>query len=236
MWSKINQFRHLSRGCRLCHAPTRHAAGLCPDCEQALPHLSHACPVCALPRDRSGPLHLPCGDCLSDPPAFDRARVPFVYREPIDDLVAGFKYHQGLSDGHMLAELLLAYLAREQQKIEMLLPIPLHPARLRRRGYNQAAELTRIISRGLGIPWRSGLLLRRKDGASQREAGRRQRLRNVRSVFTCEGCKLPERVAIVDDVVTTGATARAAASCLKQAGVTWVEIWALARTPKPGGN
>lgn len=233
MWSTILQPLFFPGRCRLCHAPSRSHA-LCSDCERALPHLVHACPVCALPRSQRVPPRLPCGDCLSDPPPFDLARVPFLYRPPLNDLVAGFKYHQRLSDGRLLAELLLAYLCRQPQQVEMLLPVPLHPARLRRRGYNQAAELARVVSRGIGIPWRSDLLLRHQDGASQREASRRERLRNVRSAFRCEGAELPARVAVVDDVVTTGATARAAAACLKRAGVERVEIWALARTPRPG--
>ena len=220
--------------CRLCHAPTLPGRSLCQQCQDALPHLEHACPCCALPLDERTPPGSLCGECLADPPAFDRARVPFRYREPLNHLVSRFKYHRGLSDGRLLGELLAEHTAATRVSVDLLLPMPLHPARLRGRGFNQAAELARVVSPACGIPWRSNLLTRQKQGASQREADRKTRLRNVRSAFRCQARDLPSRVAIIDDVITTGATARAAAACLKKAGVDWVEIWAVARTPRPG--
>jgi ComF family protein len=226
----------LEQRCRLCHAPLHGAQALCDRCHQALPHLVHACPGCALPLDARTPPGSRCGECLADPPPFDRARVPFRYREPLNDLVGHFKYHRGLSDGRLLGELLARHIAHDHAAVDLLLPVPLHPARLRERGFNQAAELARVVSRVCGIPWRSDLLVRDKPGASQREADRKTRLRNVRAAFRCRSKPLPARVALIDDVITTGATVRAAAARLKQAGIDWVEIWAVARTPRPGDD
>ena len=224
----------LQQRCRLCHAALHDAQPLCERCYRALPHLAHACPGCALPLDARTPPGSLCGECLADPPPFDRARAPFRYRAPLNDLVSHFKYHRGLSDGRLLGELLARHIAHEGAGVDLLRPMPWHPGRLRERGFNQAAELVRVVSRVCGIPWRSDRLSRDKPGASQREANRKARLRNVRSAFRCAAKPLPARVALIDDVITTGATARAAALCLKQAGVGWVEIWAVARTPRPG--
>ncbi len=222
--------------CRLCRAATPAGQSLCHRCLSALPHLTHACPRCALPLDDRVPPHQLCGECLADPPPFDRVIAPFIYRDPIDDLIGRFKYHRALSDGQLLARLLALHIQRIGHDVELLLPMPLHPTRLQERGYNQAAEVTRVVSKVAGAPWHANLLLRQQAATSQREANKRERLRNVRSAFGCASRHLPGRVAIIDDVITTGATARAAAACLKKAGVNWVEIWAVARTPRPGAE
>ncbi len=134
-----------------------------------------------------------------------------------------------------MAPLLAGPLAQQAagRDLDLLLPVPLHPQRLRERGYNQASELCRQLSRHTGIPWHAGRLQRLEAGSAQRESRRRERLRNVRNAFrwTANG-RCPERVAVVDDVVTTGATARAVVACLKQAGAGWVEVWAVARTAR----
>lgn len=237
MCANIIQILRPPRRCRLCHTELPAGQLLCTACHAALPHQAHACPRCALPLDDRIPAGRLCGECLADPPPFDRVIAPYRYRDPLNDLVSRFKYHRGLSDGRLLAHLLGKHVERTGLKVELLLPMPLHAARLRQRGFNQAAEMTRVLSRLTSLPWRTDILLRSKAGASQREASKRDRLRNVRSAFQCSSGKgLPTRVAVIDDVITTGATARAAAACLKKAGVQWVEIWAVARTPRPGSD
>jgi len=230
----INFRQTINRHCRLCRAPALAELALCRTCLDSLPHLRHACPRCALPLDEGTPPDSLCGECLADPPAFDQARVALRYRQPVNDLVSGFKYHQRLSDGRLVAQLLARHVQQQAPDIELLLPMPLHPGRLRERGYNQAAELARVLSSASRIDWNSHLLKRTREASSQREANKRDRLRNVRSAFECAAESLPKRVAIIDDVITTGATARAAAASVKKAGADWVEIWAVARTPKPG--
>lgn len=220
--------------CELCHAlvPASHA--LCTDCLQSLPWLHHACPRCALPLPVDASPGSLCGECLADPPPFDRSIAPLCYRPPVNDLVSRFKYHAGLANGRLLAQILGQTVVQTPTSIQLLLPMPLHPARLRQRGYNQAAELARVVSQASGIPANGRLLKRIQEAPSQREARKRDRVRNVRSAFACAPTGLPGRVAIIDDVITTGATARAAAMAVKKAGAGWVEIWAVARTPKPG--
>ena len=220
--------------CHLCHAPASDGQLLCGPCYDSLPHLRHSCPSCALPLTEQTPTQGLCGECLAEPPAFDRTLAPLCYRHPVNELISRFKYRQTLSDGNLLARLLARHVQQQASQAQLLLPMPLHPARLRLRGYNQAAELARVLSRITGIPWDPHLLRRGHEGPSQREARRSERLRNVRSAFVCASQRLPQRVAIIDDVITTGATARAAAASVRQAGANWVEIWAIARTPRHG--
>lgn len=231
IWSIISQ-QQTTVACPQCASPTPANMPLCASCRAQLPRITHSCPVCALPRPFANTS--PCGECLRDPPAFDRVRSFYRYASPLDQLIAQFKYQQQLASGRLLARLLGQALKPlpEITTITLLLPMPLHPQRLRERGFNQAAELTRHLSAELAIPWRSDLLTRQQPGASQREAKRAQRWKNVRRAFHC--LPLQGKVAIIDDVVTTGATARAAAQCVRRAGAETIEIWALARTPAPG--
>jgi len=230
----ITFIQHQRARCRLCHAPAPPDLPLCERCLAALPHLENACPSCALPMEVGAPPESLCGECQADPPAFERSRVPLRYQAPVSDLISRFKYHRALSDGQLLAQLLARHVRDTPLDVQLLLPMPLHPGRLKERGYNQAAELARTLSRATGIPWNSTLLKRKRAAPTQREANKRERRRNVRKAFVCESKNLPQRVAIIDDVVTTGSTARAAAAAVKLAGADRVEIWAVARTPKPG--
>jgi ComF family protein len=172
-----------------------------------------------------------CGRCLADPPPFDQALMPFRYAPPIDRLIGALKFRHDLAAGALLGQLLANAVAG--RSVDCLLPVPLHPTRLRERGFNQAAELCRVVARAHDIPWDSRSLQRIRTTPTQHTSSRRERLRNLRGAFAWQGRTPPARVALIDDVVTTGATARAAAATLKRAGAEWVEIWAVARTPPP---
>ena len=225
-WKLLDQV--FGGGCPLCRSP---GDTICRVCLEDLPLNRYACPRCAVPMPQDlGPAVL-CGDCLSQAPAFDRTLAPLLYRPPIDDLVAGFKYQHRLHWGRILGDLLADHLVHDAAPPALLLPVPATAARLRERGFNQAAELARRLALRLGIPWRTGLLLRIREADHQQGLSGSQRRRNMRGAFACRG-RLPARVALIDDVITTGATARAASAALKDAGVEWVEVWAVARTPK----
>jgi ComF family protein len=117
----------------------------------------------------------------------------------------------------------------------LILPVPLHRARLRQRGFNQALELARPLGRSLGVPVRHGLLLRARATAAQSELDAAARRRNVRGAFAVHaGAALPSHVAVLDDVMTTGATLAECVRALKRAGAQRVDVWALARAPAPG--
>lgn len=216
--------------CPLCAAPSD---GICGHCLDTLPFNRHACPRCAVPLPPQAPPGSHCGACQRRPPPFDSAFAPLRYAAPVDDLVGGFKYHRRLALGRALASVMAASVddARGERPLpELLVPVPASAARLRERGFNQAAELARHLSAWLAIPWSAGMLVRRGDTLPQRGLGREQRRCNVRSSLVAAGHP-PRRVALVDDVITTGATAAEASRVLRLGGAEVIEVWAVARTP-----
>jgi len=229
IWPFISQLA--GSVCPLCHAP---GDGLCGNCLDTLPRNRHACPRCALPLPADVPGDAVCAHCLRYPPAFDRAVAPLLYVTPTDDLVARFKYHQQLHIGRVLADILVAELHNSDPAVDLLLPVPALAARLNDRGFNQAAELTARLADAMQIPWSTRRLSRLSHARHQRGLTRKARRRAVRGAFASHGA-LPARVGLIDDVVTTGATADEASRVLKQAGAQWVEVWSVARTPLGGG-
>ncbi len=188
--------------------------------------------------------HAPiCGACLLQPPPFARTVCAVDYGFPWDRLVAAFKFHGQPELATPLAHCLAAAVQAQQLATpalawpQALLPVPLAPPRLAQRGYNQAWELARRLGRTLGLPARHDLLSRPLDTAQQAALGRAQRQHNLRSAFLVEPARRTRlqglHVALVDDVMTTGATVGYAAAELLRAGARQVDVWVLARTPAP---
>jgi ComF family protein len=212
--------------CPLCGVP---GYGFCAACRATLPYNDAACPRCAVPRAHSIPAEICCPDCRRRPPAFDRVRAPLRYEHPLDQLVGRFKDHGELQVGRLLAGLMPGPPGGTPGP-DLVVPVPASAARLRERGFNQAAELARHVAQRHALPWSTALLHRRAARRDQRGLGRSARLRNVSGVFDCSG-SAPPRVVLVDDVLTTGATAQAASEALRRAGAVEIEVWVLARTP-----
>jgi ComF family protein len=202
---------------------------LCPTClERFAPPLPR-CARCGL---RTA-LPLPtCGGCLSDPPPWRSTTCAVDYGFPWDQLIARFKFQGQAELAGPLAQLMQQGLRPE---VQALLPVPLAPSRLAERGYNQAWELARQLAAALGLPARADVLLRPLATPAQAQLTRAERQRNLRAAFMVA----PEHrawlqgrsVALVDDVMTTGATAREATAVLLRAGAASVDLWMLARTP-----
>jgi ComF family protein len=172
-----------------------------------------------------------CGECLHRPPPLDAACAAFVYGFPVDRLLPRLKFHGDLAAGRLLSAAMAAACAG-MPRPEALLPLPLARARLRRRGYDQALELARPLARAFGIPLLDGVLVRRRDTAPQSTLDAAARRRNLRGAFAVPaGAGLPAHLALVDDVMTTGATLHAAARALRRAGVARVDAWVCARAP-----
>ena len=218
--------------CLLCGAPGADGVDLCTDCAAELPRNRSCCARCALPLAVPAAL---CGECQRHPPPWDAAWSPFRYGWPLDRLESRYKFGADLAAGRVLSLLW----QREPCPIrlpQLLLSVPLHHSRLRRRGYNQALELARPLARAAGVPLRHDALLRRRSTAAQTELDALARRRNVHGAFALrEGIALPAHVAILDDVMTTGATLAECARVLRRAGVQRVDVWALARAPSPRG-
>ena len=218
-----------AQDCALCSAPSGDAF-VCAPCEAALPWLRHACFRCALPL---APPQLLCGRCLGKRhPAVDDSIAVFEYRFPLDRLVQRFKFAADLAMGRALAARLAARVAAAERPRRIVVP-PLSSRRLRERGFNQALELAKVVARAVQADCEPRAILRVRETQAQHELDRRQRLANLRGAFSCARCFDGEHVAIVDDVVTTGATAETLARVLKQAGAARVSVWAVARTPDP---
>ncbi len=205
---------------------------VCVTCAAQLPRNQQACRQCAVPMAQTTDAVL-CGECLSNPPPFSHTFAPFIYQAPVRDWISDFKYRHALHWGRWLGTTSGQALQAQQPTVEYILPVPLHAARLRRRGFNQTAELARWISRQVQIPWRTDILYRIQQGIEQQGLSRRERQRNMRHQFRVVKPPAAQSIALLDDVVTTGATVRAAAHALRQAGVPQVVVWAVARTPKP---
>jgi len=155
----------------------------------------------------------------------------FVYGFPLDRLVPRFKFHNDLAAGRLLSELMLQGVSGLPRP-SALVPVPLHESRLRRRGYDQAQELAKSLTRALQVPLLSEALVRTRATAPQSELDAGARQRNLRRAFEVRaGAALADHVTLIDDVMTTGATLEAAAKSLRRAGVTRVDAWVCARVP-----
>jgi ComF family protein len=206
--------------CFLCRGRAREL--LCTACDADLPRLSQPlCPRCAL-ESPGGAL---CGRCLAHPPAYDATHAALAYEFPADALVQALKFRGELALAPLLGALVAARVGRE--RIDCVVPVPLSAERLRRRGYNQAVEIARHIGRG---PLEVALCERTREAPPQMELPFAQRQRNVRGAFRCTRSLIGATVAIVDDVMTTGATLDEMARTLKAAGALRVENWVVART------
>ena len=164
--------------------------------------------------------------------------VPLRFEHPVDEMIRKLKYHGAFEQARVLGTLLAAASAARGPEADMpklLVPVPLHVARLRERGFNQAAALARYAGRVLELPFDSSLMRRVRDSPSQTALDVSARRANVRGVFAVAGPRAQDRlaeaghVAIVDDVLTTGSTTAELRAVLLAAGVRTVEVWAVAR-------
>lgn len=179
-----------------------------------------------------------CADCRRRPPPFVHTVVAADYAFPWDGVVTRFKFHEGLDLADALADLLAdAVRAAGRPAVACVLPVPLGPARLAERGYNQSALLASRVARRLGLRWRDDLLQRLVDTPHQTGLALKARRAGLRGCFGVPahagGGLRGQAVALVDDVVTTGATVDEAARTLLGAGASQVQVWAVARTPPP---
>ncbi|HEY2864930.1 MAG TPA: ComF family protein [Casimicrobiaceae bacterium] len=221
--------RALPQRCELCAAASGREL-VCAACTRALPWLGPACPVCALPTAGAEI----CGTCLARRPAFEATIAAFAYAFPVDRLIHAFKYQGRLALAEWSAGAILA--ARDRRTgdaPDRLVALPLSRERQRERGYNQAAEIARVVAARTGIPLLTSGVRRIRTAPPQAVLPWNERERNVRGAFACDLDLAGLRVAIVDDVMTTGASLSELAGTLRAAGAAGVENWIVARTLPP---
>ncbi len=254
----LKNIRPLFRPCVLCGDRVQASSGFCPPCLGELPWLGAAvCRRCALPLAAAAAVaeERTCGACQHHPPPYAQVWAAFRYESPISWLLQRLKYQGHVVYARLLGEVMAAEWLRQQDVLrrpELLVPVPLHPARLRQRGYNQALELARPLARILGVPLDHRSCRRLRPTAMQAGLPADRRRINVRQAFRVDfagvnagmgagmgaaevDCGVdfagpPRHVAVIDDVLTTGATAAALTECLVAAGVARVEVWVCART------
>ncbi len=226
--------------CYVCEASTAKAPNpwVCPGCWCDIVYLEP--PVCyqcgellaAPPEGIASPMHR-CGKCLLQPPVFDQARAVGLYRGKLRQIIHTMKYRSIYGLTRPLAKLLQDQFASHWRENvpDLLVPIPLHRRRLRQREFDQALALARYLSRGVGIPCEAEALVRQRDTASQVGLNYTERHQNVRGAFDVRHPQSVrgQTVLLIDDVYTTGATAKACAQVLRQAGAERVNVYTLAR-------
>lgn len=227
MFLNIRPFfeRLLAHTCLLCGAPSGNER-VCGGCHQNMPfHTLRHCPQCAIPT----PDGQRCGGCLKRPPLFDHSVAAFSYAFPINQSIQALKYNSRLAIAQMLGQY-LAQAAKTCPPPDLLIAMPLHPARLRERGFNHASEIARAVAQSLSLKLDLNCCQRVRDTPPQVALTYEQRRRNVRGAFTCDSSVAQKRIALIDDVMTTGTSLDELAATLKRAGACEVSCWVAART------
>ena len=225
--SKHNPTDCPAQSCMLCGATARDISRLCPGCIQDLPANLVACPVCARPM----PYAMPCPACLKNNRGNIHSSIAlFLYQYPVNLLIRDMKFNGKLSIARTLGYLIAEALLQKATLLpECIVPVPLHPARLAQRGYNPAIEIARPLAGILELPLEKQLCKRIKPTKTQTRLSAVERKQNMRNAFIVRGKIRYRHIAIIDDVMTTGATTEALAKTLVDAGATRIDVWACAR-------
>ena len=225
--------RALPQHCELCAARTEGAL-LCAACAADLPRVAAACPVCGLPSaDRAI-----CGACLRDPPPYAQTVAALAYAFPVDRLVQRIKYGGSIALGHWAGTTLAAAVCAKLERSaagdrpQQIVALPLSAPRQRERGFNQAGIIAARVAAATSLPL-AAPLERLPGGLPQAALPWVARRRNVRGAFAVRGAVRGVRIALVDDVMTTGATLIEASLALIGAGAARVDCWVVARTLRP---
>lgn len=226
-WSAIIQKLAFPPTCLLCGDCGERTLDLCRKCLDSLPFLLEACPRCGLPLAASSDTQ--CGACLKDPPPFDRMKCTFRYEEPIRHLIQSLKFGSRHAHARLLGTLLAGSIHPPQSTPEVLIPVPLHPRRYAGRSFNQSLEMARIVSAHLEVPLDYNTCRRVRSTEAQTKLHAEERRRNIRHAFRISTKFKYKHIALLDDVVTTGATVSELATELREAGAEQIDIWACAR-------
>lgn len=216
--------------CLLCAARVPAGQDICAACDRSLPRPQGACPRCAAHGAAAEAADAECGECQKQPPAFAGTHAVFRYATPVDKLIQDLKYHGRLELSRVLGGYLADYLETLNDPLpDAIVPVPLHPSRLRHRGYNQSLEIARFVAKRLHRPLNLNDTQRIRPTAPQTELPRAARRKNVRGAFKAGDVFAGQRIAIVDDVMTSGHTVNALAESLLRSGAMEVRVWVVAR-------
>jgi ComF family protein len=208
---------------------------VCRACLNDLPwHSKSSCPQCGLAWDGTDLNSTVCGSCISAPPNFDATHAVFLYQFPVDVMMQRYKYGNSLNIGDTFGQFLSDKLLLEEnsKKIDLIIPMPMHPQRLKERGFNQAIEIVKALNKDLTrnriLDYKSAI--RQKLAPPQASLPLKERVKNIKGAFKIKADLTGKTIAIVDDVMTSGASLNELAKTLKKAGAARVECWVVART------
>ena len=212
--------------CHACGCGLAGAGSLCTRCSNQLQRVPNPCQYCGQPNPLDG---LVCPACLLNPPRWQKIIAPLQYRGLVRDYLIQLKFSEALYLAKSLGDECIDPFRQSLPRPEVLLPVPLHRARLLERGYNQAYEIATIWSSAFGIPIDRHALTRTRATPSQSGLSAPQRERNIRKAFAYAPKHEYRHIALIDDIVTTGSTVTEITKELHRGGVEYVEVWALAR-------
>ena len=219
----------IGQPCLVCGLQHKNPGYACQPCLDSLPQNQHSCSRCANPLFEANHQGL-CGKCLKKQPAFDLVISPYLYLDPLRLAVSRFKFHSDLVQGRFLSQLLEQRLQKNPGHTpDSLIPVPLHSSRLRQRGFNQSLEIANYLGKQLNIKVDRHSCQRTRQTKPQSELSEKLRSKNLRGAFEIKLKRTYRHVAIVDDVMTSGATVNELAKALKKAGVEKVDVWSVCR-------
>jgi len=229
-WLKNTQARLFPYFCSLCGDKAQAHVAICKECHKQLNYLINRCQQCALPLPESTEINI-CGQCQNQPPYFDQSFSLYNYDTPVKQLISGLKFQKKLNLARLFGTLLGEAIQQTNRHDlpNCIAPVPLSNKRMKNRGYNQSIEIARPVSKLLSIPLSCNLFKRVRHSPPQSSLNLKSRQKNVCNAFTINEKRLPKHIAIIDDVMTTGATSNELARILKKEGVEKVEIWSIAR-------
>ena len=229
-WRDIIQYSLLPPTCILCGDKGMGHMDLCQSCHDAQIETGCHCYCCAKQFSNENlNLHL-CGDCQKNPPAFDKTFAPYIHQGAIRYLINQCKFNGAYKNSRVLGLLLANYLRNHSDTLpELIIPVPLHPERYQQRGFNQTLEISKIVARELSISVDNTSCLHIKNTPHQISLTAKQRRKNIKNAFQIIKAPRAKHIAILDDVMTTGATANELAKILKSSGVSQVDVWVCAR-------
>lgn len=218
--------------CALCREIIKQPYTICSDCWPKLKFISSPkCSICCVPLENVDH-DMPCADCLKFPPVFSSAYAPLVYNDSVKKLVLRYKNYDGLHLGPMFLQWMQRFIPED---IHIIVPVPLHWWRFFTRQYNQANELGKLVAKHTNVEIHPNLLKRKKATSSQGHKSKSLRYENLKDAFIVKDIKKilkKANVLLIDDVLTSGATANACAQALLDAGATKVDVLVIARAVK----
>lgn len=224
--ASITQMLRLPSVCVLCDQYHYQPIAVCNQCTHLLERLGPACHYCAFPLPDD--IVLICGNCAKEKPAFDHTYTAYLFKEPLRTLLHEFKYHEAFYLTSFLAKLMLQAVPKGKLETQCLIPVPLHPKRLKQRGFNQAVLLCKNLAKALKIPYELSLCKKIIHTEPQVCLNREQRKQNLTAAFQSRQTHY-QHITLIDDLLTTGSTAQELANLFKAQGVKRVDVWCCAR-------